>query len=66
LFLKIVGYKNPDFLDTKELNHNLENYKVVKTYFLYFLNYSRCEGSARIFGVGISAFDPSLPGIFNR
>ncbi|XP_023337946.1 uncharacterized protein LOC111708717 isoform X2 [Eurytemora carolleeae] len=26
----------------------------------------RCEGSARIFGVGISAFDPSLPGIFNR
>ena len=26
----------------------------------------RCEGSARIFGVGISAFDPSLPGITNR
>jgi hypothetical protein len=26
----------------------------------------RCEGSARIFGVGIGAFDPSLPGITNR
>jgi len=26
----------------------------------------RCEGSARIFGVGIAAFDPSLPGITNR
>ena len=26
----------------------------------------RCEGSARIFGVGISPFDPSLPGITNR
>ena len=26
----------------------------------------RCENSARIFGVGISAFDPSLPGIENR
>jgi len=26
----------------------------------------RCENSARIFGVGISAFDPSLPGITNR
>ena len=30
------------------------------------INLSRCEGSARIFGVGISAFDPSLPGITNR
>ena len=26
----------------------------------------RCENSARMFGVGISAFDPSLPGVENR
>ena len=32
----------------------------VSTNFDFF--YFRCEGSARIFGVGISAFDPSLPG----
>lgn len=34
--------------------------------FIFCVITSRCEGSARIFGVGISAFDPSLPGITNR